>query len=174
MGGVLIAMPTHEDSLHIARFLHSTGISQINTCTSGSEVLRELGNDVTSIVVCGGRLRDMSIMQLAEYAPADASLIVMANPAILESCPPRCIKLSTPIRLNDLADTVSMLMHEKSRSRKKPLPRSGDDKAVIDSAKRLLMERNEMTEPEAYRYIQKYSMDYGLKMIETARKILGS
>ncbi len=165
-------MPTPEDSLRIARFLHSTGISQINTCALGSEVLRELGNDVTSVVVCGGRLPDMSIVQLFEYAPDDASIVVMANVAILENCPSRCIKLATPIRLSDLYDTVTMLMHENERKRKKPHMRTGNEKAAVDSAKRLLMERNEMTEPEAYRYIQKYSMDYGLKMVETAERIL--
>jgi len=36
----------------------------------------------------------------------------------------------------------------------------------------LLMERNHMTEQEAFRYIQKSSMDSGTNMVETAQMIL--
>jgi response regulator NasT len=34
------------------------------------------------------------------------------------------------------------------------------------------MERNNMTEPEAYRYLQKNSMDMGRTLLETAYMIL--
>ena len=36
----------------------------------------------------------------------------------------------------------------------------------------LLMERNRMTEEEAHRYIQKYSMDSGTNMVEMAKMVL--
>ena len=42
----------------------------------------------------------------------------------------------------------------------------------INNAKWLLMERNHMTEQEAFRYIQKSSMDSGTNMVETAQMIL--
>ena len=38
--------------------------------------------------------------------------------------------------------------------------------------KRLLMEKNQMTEEEAYRHIQKCSMDSGTNMVETAQMLL--
>ena len=34
------------------------------------------------------------------------------------------------------------------------------------------MERNHLTEQEAYRYLQKSSMDNGTNMVETAQKVL--
>ena len=43
---------------------------------------------------------------------------------------------------------------------------------IINNAKWLLMERNHMTEQEAFRYIQKSSMDSGTNMVETAQMIL--
>ena len=36
----------------------------------------------------------------------------------------------------------------------------------------MLMERNGLTEEEAFRYIQKNSMDFGRKMVESAQMIL--
>ena len=42
----------------------------------------------------------------------------------------------------------------------------------IRRAKELLMEVNRMSEAEAHRFLQKYSMDTGLRLAETARLIL--
>ena len=53
-----------------------------------------------------------------------------------------------------------------------PKQRSSEEKGLIDQAKRLLMERNGMTEEEAHRYIQKCSMDSGTNLIETAQMVI--
>ena len=42
----------------------------------------------------------------------------------------------------------------------------------ISNAKMLLMERNHLSEDDAYRYIQKCSMDSGTNMVETAQMVL--
>ena len=49
---------------------------------------------------------------------------------------------------------------------------TAEEKELILKAKALLMERNTMTEPEAYRYIQKCSMDNGTSLTETAQMII--
>ena len=43
----------------------------------------------------------------------------------------------------------------------------------MDRAKAILLERNQMTEEEAHRYLQKTSMDNGTSFTETAQMILG-
>lgn len=43
---------------------------------------------------------------------------------------------------------------------------------MIAKAKELLMDRNNMTETEAHRYIQKCSMDNGTNLVETARMVI--
>lgn len=43
---------------------------------------------------------------------------------------------------------------------------------IVAQAKNLLMERNNMTEEEAHRYIQKCSMDSGTNLIETAQMVM--
>ena len=50
--------------------------------------------------------------------------------------------------------------------------RTEQEQNYINNAKWLLMERNHMTEQEAFRYIQKSSMDSGTNMVETAQMIL--
>jgi AmiR/NasT family two-component response regulator len=43
---------------------------------------------------------------------------------------------------------------------------------VINQAKEVLMDKNNMSENEAHRYIQKSAMDSGRTMVETAEMIL--
>ena len=50
--------------------------------------------------------------------------------------------------------------------------RSEKEAAVIETAKQLLITRNNMTEDEAHRYLQKRSMDNGTDMVETAQMVL--
>jgi len=47
-----------------------------------------------------------------------------------------------------------------------------DGAVLICRAKAVLMEVNLMSEAEAHRFLQKYSMDTGLRLAETARLIL--
>jgi response regulator NasT len=43
---------------------------------------------------------------------------------------------------------------------------------IVDEAKAVLMQKNNMTENEAHRYIQKNAMDSGRTMVDTATSIL--
>ena len=69
------------------------------------------------------------------------------------------------------------MMFDVMRPRKKPIRpqpkrRSENEQKVIDDAKALLMERNNLSEEEAHKYIQKLSMDSGNNLVETAEMIL--
>ena len=56
--------------------------------------------------------------------------------------------------------------------REKARRRSPQEQKIIDDAKAILMERNNMSEPEAFRYIQKCSMDSGNTMVESAQMVI--
>ena len=82
-----------------------------------------------------------------------------------------------PFKPDDLKDTLSMLLPGSfalgRKQKPKPKPqRSEEEKKLIEKAKLILMDRNGMTEPEAFRYIQKSSMDMGRTMTESAQMIL--
>jgi response regulator NasT len=46
------------------------------------------------------------------------------------------------------------------------------DRKVIDRAKTLLMERQQLTEPAAYARLRKAAMDKNLKLVEVAQRML--
>ena len=81
-----------------------------------------------------------------------------------------------PFKTSELISTIDMITSVfVRRIRKKgniPIKRSRSQNQVIEDAKRLLMERNAMSEPEAFRYIQKTSMDTGRTMVESAQMII--
>ena len=81
-----------------------------------------------------------------------------------------------PLKAGDLVNTVSMILSQIERrwkkDKKKPKQRSWKEQNYISNAKMMLMQRNHLNEEDAYRYIQKSSMDSGTNMVETAQMLL--
>ena len=80
------------------------------------------------------------------------------------------------IKVYDLLNTVNMMLQSMDRRRKKRRKelknRDPKQQETIRKAKELLMTRNNMSEEEAHRYLQKSSMDSGTNMVETAEMVL--
>jgi response regulator NasT len=104
-------------------------------------------------------------------------MLLMVSRNIMHDCTDNDIVcLAMPLKVHELLDTVAMMCQAIVRRRKKakqtPKVRSVEETALIKEAKELLMNRNNMTEEEAYRYIQKCSMDSSTGMVETAQMVL--
>ena len=84
--------------------------------------------------------------------------------------------VTTPIKIYDLVNTVEMILRQTERKfkkeKKQPRRRTEKEENYIRNAKLLLMDRNHLSEEEAFRYIQKCSMDSGTNMVETAQMVL--
>ncbi|MCR5301801.1 MAG: ANTAR domain-containing protein [Lachnospiraceae bacterium] len=174
MGAILVAMPRHEDARKICDAIRQSGIFEDTyICETGSEILRKIEDMDISLVICTKKLRDMGYEELYDYLPAGVNLLLLTGDVNIRLFSGNIIVLQMPFKRSDLVSSISMLMpYGYSAVRKKPAYRSGSDKQVIDKAKMLLMDRNNMTEPEAYRYLQKNSMDMGRTLTETAYMIL--
>ncbi len=174
MGAILVAMAKHEDSGRIADIIRKSGIGEeIFLCDTGSEVLRRIEDMEVSLVVCTRRLKDMGYEELFDYLPSGISMLLLTKNTETELFSSNIIVLHIPFKTGDLISSIGMLVPSVyRRKRKRPVLRSEGDNDTIDRAKRLLMDRNNMTEPEAYRYLQKNSMDMGRSLVETADMIL--
>ncbi len=176
MGSIIIALPKTEDAKRIRDILRRRGIETSMICTAASAALSEMHELDGGIVICASRLPDMHYIQFMEYLPDCFEMLLLASAAVLETCPPGIMTLAFPIRPNDLADTVEMMLKQQGRKIKKyrtaSRKRSERGQNYINNAKWMLMERNHMTEQEAFRYIQKCSMDSGTNMVETAQMLL--
>lgn len=175
---IIVAFPKLEDAKNLKNVLNRNGFDDILACNGASQVISAANDSEGGIVVCGYKLTDMHYSELFGYLPREFSMLLVASPMRLEDCYSRDIVcLSMPIHTREFISTVRMMAidvtKELNRRKKKvPKKRTAEEQKSIDSAKALLMERNQMTESDAHKYIQKLSMDSGNNLVETAEMIL--
>lgn len=174
MDRILVAFAHEDAQRRILRLLESGGYTVAGCCYSGADVIRAVRKLEGTAVVCGFRLRDMTASQLAEDLGPDADLLVIASAANLDLCQAENLyKLPVPASRADLYASVEMLLHaRRERTRRQPPRRQEEDQKLIRRAKELLMDINRMSEAEAHRFLQKRSMDTGLRLEQTARLVI--
>ena len=177
MLSIIIAFPKIEDASNIKMLLTRNGYDVNATCTSGSQAIAIANELDEGIVISGYRLSDMLYKEVNSYLPKGFSMLLLASSQRLSECNERdVVCLSMPIKVQDLLNTLQMMtynyMRKKKKERDKPKDRTQEQKQTIERAKLLLMQRNNMTEEEAHRYLQKTSMDSGTNLIEMAEMIL--
>lgn len=173
MSNVVVVFPKPEDAKSIRNLLVRNGIQVAGVCTTGSQALSYIDGLASGIVVCGYRFRDMLYTELKSQMGSGFDMLLLASQRVLaEKGPDGVMAVGMPLKVHELIDTINMMEGALRKSGKKSRQRSSREKAVIEKAKRLLMERNHMSEEEAHRYVQKCSMDNGYSMVETAEMII--
>lgn len=177
MTKIFVAFSKQDDAVNIKNLLVRSGYSVVVTTTTGARILSSLDDYQDGIIVCGYRLADMFFYELKDSISDNFEMLLLASPAkINEVFVPDVVSVAMPLKINDLLNTLEMMQNTVIRKRKKrkalPTKRNEEDKNIILNAKKILMEKNNMTEEEAHRYIQKASMDSGTNMVETAQMVI--
>ena len=177
MTNVIVLFPKIEEAHNIRNLLVRRGFQVPAVCTTGAQALAAVDSLGDGIVVCGYKYPDMIYSELNDCLPAHFEMLLVASQQVWSECVGNDIVcVAMPIKVHDLVNTLEMMaeniVRRRRKLREKPKVRSEEDKKILWEAKRLLMERNNMTEEEAHRYIQKCSMDSGTNLIETAQMIL--
>ncbi len=173
---ILIAFPKMEDAKKIGGILIRHGFSVAGTFNTAAHALAGASELEGGILISGCRLSDMGYLELREYLPETFELLIIGSTKVISGSEGSVLTLQTPVKTSDLLNTVEMMLVQQERKRKKrkksAASRSWKEQNYINNAKHLLMERNHLSEQEAFRYIQKSSMDSGTNMVETAQMIL--
>lgn len=177
MSNIIVVFPKRENAVNIRNSLVRAGIEVSAVCLTGAKVLQYADNLNDGIVVCGYRFQDMQYTDLRESLPDTFDMLLVASAdKWMDGLPDGVVGLPLPIKVYDLVNTVEMIQQTQSRKRRKRREtiRKRDDsqRKIIDQAKALLIERNNMSEEEAHRYLQKSSMESGTNMLETAQMVL--
>lgn len=177
MADIIVAFPKLDDAKNLRKLLIRNGYDVNFVCDSGTQIIDAVNRLDGGIVICGYRFSDMYYMDINDYLPKGFQMLLLASPAKLAECDVRnLISLAMPFKVQDLLNTLEMMMVQYNRWRKKqkskPKQRTENERKMITQAKELLLERNQMTEDEAHHYIQKLSMDSSTNMVETAQMIL--
>lgn len=177
MYSIIIGFPKYEDANNLKNVLDRNGFHCCEPCTLGAQIISHANDLDEGIVVCGIRFSDMHYSELNNYLPKGFEMLLIASPDKLEFCQDNnIICLPTPIKTQDLLNTIQMMSYQYQRKKKKdkekPKERTEEEKSVIKKAKAVLMDRNNMSEEEAHRYLQKTSMDSGTNLVEMAKMVL--
>ncbi len=177
MTSIIVVLPKIDDAKNMKNLLVRNGYDVFAVCTSGAQALAQMDNLNDGIIISGYKLTDMLYSELHDNLPIGFEMLLMASQRFLMECRDNDIVcLTMPFKMNDMVNTIEMMYNTiayKRRKRKeKPKQRNAEEVAVIKEAKLLLMNRNNMTEEEAHRYIQKRSMDNSTSMVETAQMVL--
>ncbi|MDO4313566.1 MAG: response regulator [Eubacteriales bacterium] len=177
MAEVIVVFPNKDNATNIRNILTRGGCKVIGVCTTGAQALHYTELLDEGIVVCGYKLPDMLYTELREYLPKEFEMLLIASPDKWRGgAEDGVVGLSMPIKLYDLMNTMEMMqqtMDRRRRRRKKERQqRNPEQEKLIRKAKELLMARNNMSEEEAHRYLQKCSMDSGTNIVETAEMVL--
>ena len=169
MTRIIVAFPKVENGKNIKNVLVRNGYQVVCVCTNGAQVIQEANGLQDGLVLCTYKLSDMIYQELAECLPPGFEMIVISTKDQWnENGTPGIVGLSVPLKI------VSYNLERKRRKRRNaPRKRTKEEQELVDRAKAILMERNQMTEEEAHRYLQKTSMDNGTSFTETAQMILG-
>ena len=158
-------------------FWSSGGLAPSISCFSGAETIRAARKLGGAVVICGFRLRDMTAEMLAVDLTGIAPVLVISSPGNLELCrgqEPHQAGRPLPPGRSSSPRWISAqgVLAGGAPAPRLHIQRSAEEERLICRAKAVLMEVNRMSEAEAHRFLQKYSMDTGLRLAETARLIL--
>ena len=158
----------------IADMLEHSGVTVRYRCRSGAEVLRAVKTMGSGVVVCGHKLADMSADHLAHELRGMAKFLVLAKQSQLELLDdPDIFKLPLPISPAELRGSVNILIQLDEYYARTQIPqRTEEERQLIARAKELLMSSRGFTEAQAHKFLQKRSMETGVRLAETARQIL--
>ena len=174
---IVIALPKIDDAKKIRTILNRHGFSVAAVCSTASTALASMSELDGGILICGYRLTDRYYREVLEDIPSHFEMLLLASRNVLAGiCEREMVVLPMPLKAADLVNTVSMISErierKRRRARQQPKVRNEKERALIQEAKELLMVRNNMAEEDAYKYLQKCSMDSGTNMTETAEMVL--
>ena len=178
-GKIIIALSNIETANKLKSLLVQEGYDIIGLCTSGNELIRLVMQYSPDLVLVGYKFKDMSLLDVYETLVDTTSFLAIVNEPyrsfIEEDTDIYCI--GTKISNVLLTNAIDLIFQSKKRIKKlrdqvEKLEHTLEDRKLIEKAKGQLMATSGLTENEAFRYMQKISMDSGKRMKDIASLIL--
>lgn len=176
MAGIIVVFPKPEDSKAIKNLLVHNGYESVFNCTTGSKAITLADTLGEGVIISGYRMTDMPYTDILDNVEGRFEMLLVASKQKLLEDSRGVAMVEMPIKVRDFLNSVELMqnnIYAKLRRKKRVVhQRTEEEQSVIDEAKSVLMEKNNMSENEAHRYIQKSAMDSGRTMVETAISVL--
>lgn len=180
---VAVAVSNKQAAVKIKNVLTHSGYHVSDICVSGNEAIRKVRQSPPEILLVNYELHDMTGLDVAKIVGDEniCSVVLMIKvdnkPYVLDATSDYDITILTkPLNKLSLINTLEIVIQSRVRmanltSKLKKATLDLENRKVIEKAKGILMEKNYISEGEAYRRIQKMSMDNRVSMREVAERI---
>lgn len=174
MEQVIVAFESEKTCQRIKDILESSGTASCLVCRSGDQVRRYANKQHITVVICGYKLADETAEDVLGDLPPVCAMLLLAPQNRLDMVRnDDLFSLPTPVSRSELIASVRMLLQLGCRQESGlQSRRNQEERQQVQAAKELLMERYSLTEEQAHRFLQKKSMDTGMKLSQTARLVL--
>ncbi len=181
---ITVALRNKQAAEKIKYALQRSGYSVGNICTSGNETLRSVRSQMPDILLINFDMPDITGLETATIIGDEniCSVILFVTNTQKEFCVDLVEDYDITLHLKPinkvaLLSTIDTVVQNRRRMRKLEkeltmLKKGLDDRKLIEQAKGILMKRKGISEGEAYRRIQKMSMDSRIAMRDIAKRII--
>ncbi|MEW6275084.1 MAG: ANTAR domain-containing protein [Bacillota bacterium] len=165
-------------------FLRHAGYTLIREAAEGKSALQIVFQTEPDIVILEDKIPGSEGMDIAEiigeHQVAPVVLAVEINPLAMEDLARKTGVygiLAKPLQETNILPVLEMAMANFERVTRlqkevKDLRKQLETRKVVEQAKGLLMEKRGFSEQEAYKYLQKISMDRCVPMAKVARQVI--
>ena len=181
---ILLALRQRESIEQIKNILTPRGYLIVDCCTSGMQALRVAGLSHIDIAIVGFMLADMPGLTLANdlLSQQDCSVLILTPPEQINYIRNNAgandiVCLPKPVTPQSLLTSIDLILQYRERiqcitQQTQKLKMDLERRAIAERAKTLLMHKLNMSESEAWRFLQKQSMDSGKPLQEVAEVII--
>ena len=170
MARIVIVSQSEDSRAKLSGLLTSSGFQVFRSCSSGSELRRALSESEDCVVVMAGFVQDCKPDELIWDYRDSIHILLIAKQSVLDNVEsPEIFRLVMPASGQAVIGAVEML----TQLHRMQLPkRAESDRRLVEQAKRILMRRDGLTEPQAHRALQQYAMDHGSRLADCAARII--
>ncbi len=181
---ITIALQNGEAAEKIKFACQRSGYLVGDVCVSGNEAIRRVRSEASDILLINFEMPDMTGLEVATIIGDEnlCSVVLFVSPTQWDFAEDMVSDYDItlfvkPINGVVLLSTLEVVLQNRRRIRKletelSKLKRGMEDRKLIEKAKGILMKRKSISEGEAYRRIQKMSMDSRVAMRDIANKII--
>lgn len=183
MKSVIIAFSNPLLTNWITTVLNRGGYVIEYSCKTAGDVARVADFCTSPVVVSGFQFPDMTAEDLMSVLDGRLAMVTIVlphqrdlierNDMAIVPYPLSAAELLQAIELVERAAACEAVKpHVKSPNGARPNERPAEEKLLILKAKNVLLDHFQMTESQAHRFLQKSSMDRGLKLVDAAKMVL--
>ena len=184
MRNVLIVSSSEKTNTYLKDFLNSEDTINITSCKQGSKARRLTLENAFDIIIINYPLLDEKDYELPLdlAAKSNASILILVNHEVYDSISEKMEKsgvfvLGKPVNKLVLVQVLKFAIITQNRlssmrSKTDHLTSKLQEIKIIDRAKCLLIEKENISEQQAHRYLEKKAMDTQCSRLQVAKRLI--